>query len=179
MKVEKKSKAATGEIHFQLLDKGNHPIEEVEGFLRHLAVRGCSPNTVEAYAYDLLHFYSFLGKKKLCWEEFTPAFSLQFLEHLGKTPRRNGKARRLRPALVVDEGNLDGEPTTRLSPDTVNRAIACVSSFYEYLIVSGRSDVHRNPVQKKEDPAFSRVSERPKPSLAGISRGRPVRRIAW
>ena len=79
---------------------------------------------------------------------------------------------------MASEKAPDGLPATRLSPETVNRAIAAVSSFYEYLIVVGRSDANTNPVQRKEDPAYCRVSERPKPFLAGISSGRPVRRIA-
>jgi site-specific recombinase XerD len=167
MRVKKVTEKANGEPHFRLLDEGSHPIEEVEGFLRHLAVSGYSPNTIEAYAYELLHFYSFLSEKGLGWDDFTPALSLQFLEYLKNTPSRNGNARRLRLALVVNGDNPYGGPTTRLFPATINRAIAAVSSFYEYLIVSGRPDVDRNPVQKKDDLDFPRFSERPEPFFSG------------
>lgn len=178
-KVEKLRQGAVGDVRFRLLGGDGEPIEEVEAFMGYLSARGCSPNTLSAYVYDLLHFYRFLAEKELGWEDFTPALSLEFLEYLRKTPSRNGGARRLRPALVVDEGNPDDlSPTTRLSAETVNRTIAAVSSFYDYLIVSGLSDAHANPIRKKADPALSRVSERPKPFLSGISRSTTVRRIA-
>lgn len=179
LKVERVPQGASRKIRFRLLGEDGMPIEEVDAFMGYLAARGCSPNTLSAYAYDLLHFYEFLGERAVSWEEFSPALSLEFLEYSRKAPSRNGRTRRLQPALVADERTPDGYPATRLSAETVNRVIACVSSFYEYLIVSGRTGVEGNPVQKKDDPAFSRVSERPKkPFLSGISRRRPVRRVA-
>lgn len=178
MRVEKVHRGPAGEVRFRLLGEDGAPIEEAESFMGYLAARDCSPNTLSAYAHDLLHFYRFLGQRAISWEDFTPALSLEFLKYLRKAPSRNGRARRLAPALVASEKAPDGLPATRLSPETVNRAIAAVSSFYEYLIVVGRSDANTNPVQRKEDPAYCRVSERPKPFLAGISSGRPVRRIA-
>ena len=45
---------------FELLDDDDQPIEVVSGFMRHLRARGSSPNTLSAYAYDLLHFMRFL-----------------------------------------------------------------------------------------------------------------------
>ncbi len=171
-------RGATGEVCFRLLGEDGMPIEEVEGFMGYLAARDCSPNTLSAYAHDLLHFYRFLGERAVSWEDFTPALSLEFLEYLRKCPSRNGRARRLSPALVVGEETLDGLPATRLSPETVNRTMACLSSFYDFLIFSGRSSGDRNPVRKRQDPALARVSDRPKPFLSGISRSKPVRKIA-
>lgn len=178
MRVEKQSLEGDGALRFRLVDEDGLPVEEVEGFLSYLAARDCSPHTLSAYAYDLLHFYRFLGERGLGWEDFTPALSLEFLEYLNKTASCNRRAPRASPALVAEDTATDGRPTTRLSPETVNRAIAAVSSFYEYLIISGRSGSDGNPVQKRDDPAFARVSERPKPFLAGISRRRPARRVA-
>jgi hypothetical protein len=36
----------------------------VSAFLRHLAARGCSPNTLAAYAYDLRHLWLFLAARR-------------------------------------------------------------------------------------------------------------------
>jgi hypothetical protein len=57
---------------FELLDETGQPIEAVSGFMRHLRARGCSPNTLSAYAFDLLHFTTFLTKQQLTYQEFTP-----------------------------------------------------------------------------------------------------------
>lgn len=159
-----------------MLDEKGRPVPEVEGFLRHLEARGCSPNTLSAYAHDLLHFYRFLAEQETNWEGFDVSRSLDFLEYLRTTPSRR-QAQRLSPALVTDLPVSDGRPGTRLSPATVNRAIAAVSSFYEYLVVSGRLPGGENPVHKKEDRALAMVPERPRPFLAGISKRRPMRRI--
>ncbi len=156
-----------------MVDEKGCLIEEVDGFLPHLTARGCSPNTVEAYAYDLLHFYRFLNEREVGWEEFTPALSLDYLEHLGKTASRNGRARSFSLALVAGEGSV-----TMLSPATINRAIACVSSFYDYLSFSGRSAPTANPILKKQDPALARVPEHHRPFLEGIVRSHAVRRVA-
>jgi hypothetical protein len=41
---------------YQLVDDSGRAISEVSDFLHHLGARGYSPNTLAAYAYDLLHF---------------------------------------------------------------------------------------------------------------------------
>ncbi len=61
-----------GSSAFDLLDEEHQPIAEVSGFLRHLSARGCSPNTLSAYAHDLLHFYQFLDQAGLTLEGFWP-----------------------------------------------------------------------------------------------------------
>ncbi len=43
-------------ISFELLDDNERPIPIVSSFMRHLRTRGCSPNTLSAYCFDLLHF---------------------------------------------------------------------------------------------------------------------------
>lgn len=153
---------------FELLDDEGRSVPEVEAFLRHLQARGCSPNTLSAYAHDLLRFYRFLAEQEMNWDEFTAARSLAFLEYLRTAPSRN-RAQWLSPVLVADGCSANGRAITRLSPATVNRAIAAVSSFYEFLLVSGRLSDGENPIRRKEDPAFARVPERPRPFLAGIA----------
>src|SRR5437588_5654835 len=110
---------------FELLDDDGQAIPVVAGFLRHLRARGCSPNTLSAYAYDLLHFMTFLKEQHLTYEKFTPPHAVAFLEYLRTLPGRT-QARRL--GLMLSTTTSEGSSSTRLSPATVNRTIATVSS---------------------------------------------------
>ncbi len=58
----------------------------------------------------------------------------------------------------------------------MNRTIATVSSFYEYLILAGQFTEGENPIQQVADPALARVSERHRPFMGHVSRQRPIRR---
>lgn len=50
------ARASSGlEVH--LVDDSGRAVEVVDAYLRFLAARGCSPNTVRGYAYDLLHLW--------------------------------------------------------------------------------------------------------------------------
>ena len=70
--------------------------------------------------------------------------------------------------------DADG-PATKLAATTVNRILAAVSSFYEYVILAGMFG-RLNPIEKRPDPALQRVSERHRPFMGGASRQRPIRR---
>lgn len=172
MRVRRVHDNTEGRPPFELLDDDGHPVPEADGFMRHLSARGCSPNTLSAYAHDLLHFFRFLNKEGLTHDEFTAARSLAFLEYLRGVPSKRW-VQRLSPALLV---TVDGEPATRLSAATVNRVFATVSSFYEYLILSGRLAEAENPIRKREDPASARIPERHRPFIGKASRQKPIRR---
>ena len=79
---------ANGGVSVELLDDADQPLVVVSHFLHHLGARGYSPNTISAYAYDLLHFIRFLSHQFLTFEEFTPAHSLAFLDYLSHVPSR-------------------------------------------------------------------------------------------
>lgn len=162
-----------GRISFDLVDDADHPCPIVSGFMEHLNARAYSPNTLSAYAHDLLHFARFLEKEGLTYGDFRPVHTLALLNYLSALPNRS-QAHRLTPVLVIA---TEGEPATRLSPATINRILAAVSSFYEYLILSGQLDVE-NPVEKTDDPATARVAERHRPALGSASRQHPIRRVA-
>jgi Phage integrase, N-terminal SAM-like domain len=59
-----------------LLDDDGVPVDVVSEFLHYLAARGCSPNTLVAYAYDLRHLWTFLAGQELAWDEFRPRHAL-------------------------------------------------------------------------------------------------------
>jgi integrase len=52
--------------------------------------------------------------------------------------------------------------------------MACLSSFFEFLILSDLLPGAKNPVVRRPDPALARVPDRPRPFLHGIARGRPA-----
>jgi len=162
-----------GGVSVELLDDADQPLVVVSQFLHHLSARGYSPNTISAYAYDLLHFTRFLSQHLLTFEEFTPAHSLALLDYLSHVPSRRPAQR---VGLVLCTTTPDGHSTTRLSPPTINRVFAAVSTFYEYLIISGELTSRENPIQKVDDPALARVSERHRPFMGNASRQRPIRR---
>src|SRR5579864_1112212 len=116
MRVHRIHLGESNEPFFELVDESGQPIPIVSGFLRHLRARGYSPNTLSAYAYDLLHFMAFLDEQQLPYQQFTPAHSLAFLEYLF-TRSSSKQAQRL--SLVLCTTN-DGTSTTRLSPATIN-----------------------------------------------------------
>lgn len=157
---------------FALLDDAGEPIVPVSGFLRHLAARGYSPNTLSAYAYDLLHFFRFLARRGEAFGDFAPSHALDLLEHLRMVPSR-GRAGRFGVSACLADGD---RPAMGLSPASINRILAAVSSFYEYLILSGQLAGRDNPLQTVPDPATARVPERHRPFMDGASRQRPIRR---
>src|SRR5260370_15652146 len=139
---------------FELLDDDGQAIPGIAGFLQYLRARGCSPNTLSAYAYDLLHFMTFLKEQQLTYLDFAPRHAFLFLEYLSMLP---GRKRAQRLSLVLSTTTEEGSSATRLSRASINRTFAAVSSFYEYLILSGADAPRENPIQQVDDPAQARV----------------------
>jgi site-specific recombinase XerD len=157
-----------GQLVVVLLDDQGLPVMAVSGFLRHLGARGCSPNTVCAYAYDLLHLFRFLEARGMTWPELRPATSMGLLEFLRSTPS-SSKAQR----LTLSSVDASGAP--RLSPATVNRILTGVGAFYDWAIASELFD-GPHPIQRRPDPAWRRVTERHRPAMGGASRQPAQRR---
>jgi len=173
MRVHRIQSESNQTISFELLDDTDRPIEIVSGFMRHLRARNYSPNTLSAYAHDLLHFMTFLKQQQVTYQDFTPPHAFLFLEYLTAMSHQK-PIQRL--GLVLSTTTNDGSSTTRLSPATINRIFAAVSSFYEYLILSGQFTQRENPIQQVDDLALARVSGRHRPFLGHASKQRPIRR---
>ncbi len=173
MRVERVHDEVTGGVSFRLLDDANRPSAAVTAFLQYLRARDCSPNTLSAYAHDLLHFVGFLNGHGLTFATFTPPHALSFLEHLRALPSHR-QPHRLVSVLTTP---LDGQRATRLAPATINRILAAVSSFYEYLILAGTLTDRENPLLTIEDRQRARVVDRHRPFIGRPSRQQPVRRV--
>lgn len=160
-------------LQFLLLDDEGPAIPAVTNFFAYLRARGSSPNTLSAYAHDLLHFFQFLKRASLTHHEFTPRRTLDLLQYLREVPSCD-RARKLQL-----EGNdcAKGQPTARLAPTTVNRILAAVSTFYEYLILTEDISTNENPLRRRPDLAAARVVPRYVPFLHLTTRQHPVRRI--
>jgi integrase len=158
---------------FALLDNEGLAIPIVADFLGYLRARGCSPNTIVAYAHDLRHLFQFLEGAHIHYQEFTPRRTLDFLQYLRALPSHR-KVRQLAPEL--SRSGPEGR-TTQLAPTTVNRILAAVSTFYEYLIVTEAVAADENPLRKIPDIAAGRVVPRYTPFLSLTTKQRPVRRV--
>ena len=169
MRVVKVMDPLPGQPRVRLVDAVGEPVGEVDGFLGLLAVREYSPNTVRAYAHDLQKLYVFLQEEKLAVSQFTPARAVDFLRWL-RLVSSSRRAQRLELGVATGEGRV-------LSPKTCNRALAAVSSFYEFLIATEVYAGPDNPIVKVADQAAARVPDRYRPPLTNASRQRPVRRV--
>jgi len=158
---------------FELLDDEGLAIPIVSNFLGYLHARGCSPNTLCAYAHDLLHFYRFLRGASIRIQEFTPRQTLDFLQYLRAVPSRR-KARK-HPSRI-DSGAAP-QSIPQLAPTTVNRILAAVSTFYEYVILTEVVSYGENPLRKIPDIATAHVVPRYTPFLSLTTKQRPVRRV--
>jgi integrase/recombinase XerD len=172
MVLARQSDTTDGRCSVEVLDATGTAVPVAGDFLVHLAARGCSPNTVISYGYDLGRLWRFLGSAGLGWEALTPERAVDLLVHLRATPaRRRGQPRT--PVLATREG-VTAPPG--LSPATVNRALAAVSSFYDWAILAGRFD-GPNPIVRVADRALLHAADRHRPFLAGISRQPVTRRV--
>jgi integrase len=167
----RKQRLEDGKVRVELLDEDGEPVEIVSGFLRSLAARDYSPNTLVSYAHDLQHLWCFFDREGLTWQEFAAPQALRLLEYLRSVP-----SRRPRQRMTLTVATVDGYgPGTKLAATTVNRVLAAVSSFYEYVIMAGQFG-RANPIEKRPDPALQRVSERHRPFMGRASRQKPIRR---
>ena len=151
MQVRRLQSGPNRTLSFELLDDDEQPIPVVSGFLRYLSARGYSPNTLSAYAYDLLHLFRFLSGQHLTWEDFTPALSLALLEYLRQVSNHK-QVQRLSLTLCAPDTQ---SPAMHLSSATINRILAAVSSFYEYLILSGhwqKTESHSQGIRSRKHP---------------------------
>ena len=160
-----------GTLQVELLDDAGVTVPEVAAFLRHLAARDYSPNTLIAYAHDLQHFWRFLASAGLTWERLKPPHTLDLLAYLRTMPSAH-LVQRLGLTLTTTH---DGSPARYLAPKTINRMLAAVSSFYDYMITAGQFH-QTHPLEKIPEPLAQRLTERHRAFLAGIHRQQPLRR---
>src|SRR5487761_1572792 len=132
-------------------------VDMANAFLAHLEVRGFSPATVRAYAFDLLNFGRFLSDKKLTAVDVVPTDLFDYLDWQAK-PKHSGDAKVVR----LNERR-------RPAPATMNRRVAAVRGLFEYAVIAGaRRD---NPVPAARRSTGLRPKARGLPGHMGARRG--------
>lgn len=152
-----------------LVGADDTPIPIATEFLAYVALRGCSPNTVLAYAYDLAHLWRFFGTAGLTWDRLTPGRAPELLVYL-RTLRSTRRGAPTGPVLAASSGEPSPAPT--LSPRSINRALAAVSAFYDWAILCGRYN-GVNPIARVAECSAMMVADRHRPFLTGIATRSP------
>lgn len=137
-----------------LIDDAGAPVESVCRFLRYVIDTGSSPNTAVAYGYDLRHLFEFLAERELDWHQFQPSVAFDLLGWLRQRPCRR-RVQQLSLSTTGPKGRV-------LAPATLARALAAVSSFYEWAVATERF-AGENPLHRRRDIALARVPARYQP----------------
>lgn len=111
----------TGAVSFTVLGADGLPVEAVDAYLGWLTAGGRSPNTVEAYSYDLRDFVVWLGQHGKDFREL----SLEELTEFFAWVRRPAEARE--PGVFM----LPGCPSA-VTGRTLVRKRAAVAGFYRF-----------------------------------------------
>jgi integrase/recombinase XerD len=148
-----------------LVDGSGEVIPIPSEYLAYVSLRGCSPNTVLGYAYDLAHVWRFFGGVGLSWDQLTPRRSLELLVYFRALP---SKRRVAAAGPILATSYAEPLEPRRLSPAAINRALAAVSAFYDWAILCGPFD-GPNPITRITERSIMMVSERHQPLLAGIA----------
>ena len=105
MRVVPVPDAAVGQPAVDLVLTDGSVDDDVRTFLMFLSARDFSPNTIRAYAYDLLKLMTFLESRGWSVQDFTPARAVEFLQWLRQqTSRRRGQ--RYEVAAVTASGGV-------------------------------------------------------------------------
>jgi integrase/recombinase XerC len=96
------------------------------GFLRHLAARAFRPATIRAYAFDVVNLARFLTEQDLGLASVSPADVFAWVDWQGV--RRDDRA---------GGGSVVALRPRSAAASTVNRRVAAVRAFFEYLVMTG------------------------------------------
>lgn len=121
--------------------------------------RARSPQTVRAYAYDLLNFFRFCSARDLTLAEVEPSDLFGYLEwQREQRPASAARVVRIREWLGP-------------APATMNRRIAAVRGLFEFAVQTGLRDENPVPMARRA----SGLREKPRGLLGHIGRRRPRR----
>ena len=144
----------TGEIIWLMLDENYQVVEPIQRYLSYLS-GSKSPNTVQAYGYDLKAWWEFLHNKQLDWRKVQLSDLEDFAYWL-----RIGEISKVISLQPVE---------AKRSERSINRAITGVTTFYEYHIAAKIVDF------KQFDRFFMPLGLAKKGFLVGIAKSQPIR----
>ncbi|MEB3062685.1 tyrosine-type recombinase/integrase [[Mycobacterium] zoologicum] len=118
-------------------------LDAANAFLAHLSGRGFSPATVRAYAFDVVNLARFLSEHGVVLDAVDAPLVFDWIDWQGVRRRGpSGHTQRARSAAA----------------STVNRRVAAIRAFFEYLVMTGRRG--DNPVPSPRRGQGLRRSER-------------------
>jgi site-specific recombinase XerD len=129
-------------------------LELVNDYLGYVADRGYSPQTVRAYAYDLLHFARWLGSEGVLLALVDTDTLLRYL-----AANRQARLRGQRDNVI----SLRSGRAVGYAPTTINRRLAAISGLFSFR--SMRDPAASNPVPK--GPAARRSAKGERTGLLG------------
>lgn len=103
--------------------------------LAHLRARAFSPATVRAYAFDLANLARFLDERDLALGAVEPMDVFAWVDWQGARTPASGKVVRLAPRSAA--------------PATINRRVAAVRAFFEFLVMSRACAVNPVPAPRR------------------------------
>jgi site-specific recombinase XerD len=98
--------------------------EAANAFLAHLSARAFSQATIRAYAFDLVNFARFLAGQGVVLAAVSPVEVLAWVDC--RAPTRHGGS-----------GTVVVLRSRHAAASTVNRRVATVRAFFEYLVMTG------------------------------------------
>lgn len=104
-------------------------------FLAHLRARAFSPATVRAYAFDLVNFARFLDERDLTLGSVVPMDIFAWVDWQGARTPTPGKVVRFGPRTAA--------------PATINRRVAAVRAFFEFLVMSKACTANPVPAPRR------------------------------
>ena len=137
----------TGNVRgYILVGEDFREIEVVSAFLSFLKAKNYSPNTVKGYAYDLKYYFGFLESKGISYLRPKPKYMISFLEYL-KTLRA---ARKPLKVITLSDALQGYDTPGGLSASTINRILACVSTFYDWIALNHADREFNSALPEKE-----------------------------
>lgn len=104
---------------FRVYETSGLPHDDLNEYLRHLEFRDLAPNTVRAYAFDLIHFFAYLDSVPLCWSDINMDTLHRYIHSL-------------RYAQSETVSLIPNSESFLRSERTISRMFSAVLSFYRY-----------------------------------------------
>lgn len=139
--LDGEERKATMSVSVQAADGGHCLVGDWPGvglgndFLRHLRARAFSPATVRAYCFDVANLARFLEEHEIALASVEPTDVFAWVDWQGVRTPSAGKVVRLAPRTAA--------------PATINRRVAAVRAFFEFLVMSQFRNANPVPAPRR------------------------------
>ena len=169
MKVEKVKDSNGNVLSYILVGSDFVEVESVGNFIRFLQVKNYSPNTIKNYIYDLKYYFEYLEISKKEYYDVEPKELISFIEYL-KGIKVSNKSEKV---VSIYDAHSNFTSNGGLSASTINRILACISSFYDWVTLNDSSI--ENPIINVVDYKTVPVNDSYKGMLSFAKKGNQMR----